>query len=172
MNRLFLFFFVFPTLLWAQQNSMSGKYIKGIVQHKVTREPVKNALVRLYYKNTPLESTATTHSGEFKIGICSCYADSLLTIRVDQESYISTQESFQPQTKDSFTIPLTYDYRSGTSKVAYKEWYSHAFYTKTATDIQLNAFYINCVGEIRQGKEIKQISSQNWELTTIGNFGQ
>lgn len=151
---------------------MSGKYIKGTVKNRLTQEPVKQALVRISLGDKLLEAAMTNEAGEFKIGLCSCYYDSLLTLNVDQEKYLLGQELFTPASKETFEIGLTYDYRVGLSKSAFKELHSRAFYTRLASTIQLQRFYINCVGEIKQGKEIKVYSEQNWELTPIGHFGQ
>ncbi len=158
--------------LFAQNNSMSGKYIKGIVKNRLTQEPVKQALVRISLGDKLLEAAMTNENGEFKIGLCSCYYDSLLTLNIDQEKYLLGQEMFTPNNKETFEIGLTYDYRVGLSKSAFKELHSRAFYTRLASTIQLQRFYINCVGEIKQGKEIKVYSELNWELTQIGHFGQ
>jgi len=151
---------------------MSGKYIKGTVKNRLTQEPVKQALVRLSLGDKLLEAAMTNEVGEFKIGLCNCYYDSLLTLNVDQEKYLLGQEMFMPSSKDVFEFGLTYDYRVGMSKASFKELHSRAFYTRLASTIQLQRFYINCVGEIKQGKEIKVYSEQNWELTQIGHFGE
>jgi hypothetical protein len=172
MNKLLLLFLLMPLLLQAQTNSMSGKYIRGTVKNRLTQEPVKQALVRVSLGDKLLESALTNESGEFKIGLCSCYYDSSLTLSVDQEKYLLTQHTFTATEKESFAIGLTYDYRVGMSKAAFKELYNRTLYTRLASSIQLHRFYINCVGEIKQGKEIKVSSEQNWELTEIGNFGQ
>ncbi len=172
MNKWLLFLLFSPLTLLAQTNSMSGKYIKGIVKNRLTQEPLKQALVRISLGNQLLESALTNDAGEFKIGLCSCYYDSLLTLNVDQEKYMLAQETFTASSKDSFTIGLTYDYRVGLSKASFKELYNRSFYTRPANTIQHPRFYINCVGEIKQGKEIKVYSAQNWELTQIGHFGE
>jgi len=172
MNKFFILFFLSPLFLLAQTNSMPGKYIKGSVKNRLTQEPVKQALIRISLGNKLLESAVTNEYGEFKIGLCSCYYDSLLTLSIDQEKYLLTQETFTASEKEFFDIGLAYDYRVGLSKAAFKELHSRAFYTRLASTIELHRFYINCVGEIKQGKEIKVNSEQNWELTSIGHFGQ
>lgn len=172
MNKIILLLMLFPLLSFAQTNSMSGKYIKGIVKNRMTQEPVKQALVRVSMGNKLLESAVTNESGEFKIGLCNCFYDSLLTLSIDQEKYLLTQQTFRVSEKEFFEIGLTYDYRVGLSKAAFKELYNRSFYTRLAGTIQHHRFYINCVGEIKQGKEIKVNSEQNWELTDIGHFGQ
>jgi hypothetical protein len=172
MNKLLLFLLFSPLALFAQNNTMSGKYIKGTVKNRLTQEPVKQALVRISLRDQLLEAAVTNDDGEFKIGLCSCYYDSSLTLHVDQEKYLLAQEIFRASNKDIFTIELAYDYRVGLSKASFKELYSRSLYTRLANTIQHQRFYINCVGEIKQGKEIKVYSAQNWELTQIGHFGQ
>ncbi|MDB5257519.1 MAG: hypothetical protein JWM14_2214 [Chitinophagaceae bacterium] len=172
MNKLFFLFLLSPLALFAQTNSMTGKYIKGTVKNRLTQEPVKQALIRVSLGDKLLESALTNEAGEFKIGLCSCYYDSLITLSIDQEKYLLTQYTFMASEKEAFEIGLAYDYRVGMSKAAFKELSNRAFYTRQSGTIQWHRFYINCVGEIKQGKEIKANSEQNWELTEIGNFGQ
>ena len=172
MNKLLLLFLLSPFVLFAQTNSMSGKYIKGTVKNRLTQEPVKQALIRVSLGDKLLESTLTNETGEFKIGLCSCYYDSLITLSIDQEKYLLTQYNFMASDKEVFAIGLAYDYRVGMSKATFKELSNRTFYTRQSSTIQFHRFYINCVGEIKQGKEIKVNSEQNWELTEIGNFGQ
>src|SRR3954466_5110304 len=108
MNKLFLFLFFSPLTLLAQSNSMSGKYIKGSVKNRLTQEPVKQALVRISLGDKLLESAVTNESGEFKIGLCGCYYDSLLTLSIDQEKCLLTQETFKASEKEIFDIGLAY----------------------------------------------------------------